>query len=121
MAAPRLKPRVAVTQAEATDAHVGIRLNCVYTNNKDHAETSVRIDSTTASADYDYVAADSGDYDYVAADVAVVNEDGTVEPRPQPEPLPLPSSARPVLRKQPQPNVHTQRWARLLNRSRLYY
>jgi hypothetical protein len=49
MAAPKLEPRVAVTQAEVTDAHVGIRLPRIRTNNKEHAETTVRIDSTTAT------------------------------------------------------------------------
>jgi hypothetical protein len=124
MAASRLKPRVAETKAEATDAHVGIRLNRIHTNNKarlEHAETA--IDSTTiaaAAADYDNATAATVNYNYVTAasaddDYAVVNDGSSVEP----EPLPLPTSARPGLRKQPQPAVHNYRWIRIVNRPKL--
>jgi hypothetical protein len=121
MAAPRLKPRVAVKQAEVTDAHVGIRLPRIHTNNEaclEHANNTT-INSTTtavASADYDYVISASGDYDHhtaaATAAAAAVNDDGTVEPQP----LPLPRSARPCLREQQQRLIHNHRWARLSRR-----
>jgi hypothetical protein len=90
-----------VTQAEATDAHVGIRVNHIHTNNEaclNHAEPTIDITIAAASANHDDVA---------AASAAAVNDDHAVVPEPRP--LPLSSSACPGLRKQPQSLVHTHR------------
>jgi hypothetical protein len=120
MAASGLEPRVAVTQAEATDAHVGIRLNRIHSNNQARLNyVATTTDSTTttttaaASAGNVYVtAAVFANNGFVAAAPAAINDDSTVERERVTQPLSLSSSTLPGLRGFPQPVVHTHRWAR---------
>lgn len=118
MAAPRLEPRAAVTQPEATDAHVGIRLTRIHTNNQARLNyVATTTDSTTtttttasASAGNIYVtAAVFANNGHVAAAPAAINDDSAVEREPVSQPLPLSSSTLPGLRGYPQPVVHTHR------------
>jgi hypothetical protein len=120
MAAPRLKPMVAVIQAEATDARVGsIRLTRIHTNNQARLNyVATTTDSTTttttttasASAGNIYVtAAVFANNGHVAAAPAAINNDIDVGGEPVSQPLPLSSSILPELRGYPQPVVHTHR------------
>jgi hypothetical protein len=103
-----------MTQTEATDAHVGIRLNRIHSNNQPR-NVATTTDSTTTAAASDgnvYVtAAVFANNGYVVAAPAVINDNSAVERELITQPLPLSSNTLPGLRESSQPVVHIHRWA----------